>query len=462
MRQPRLCLHTQTPLVRFLRDSGPAMEGRPLASFAEGTDYAPTPGGVTRMVQALLGRLVRERRVRDPAWISLASHGPSRVLLGEGRTFEQVRLPVEARDRYAAAKGALWNAIHGLPPAEGRAPDPDEVDAGLSLLSAAMAKRTAELHARDAFDLLYTHDFQLLPLAARLPPRVPRLFRWHVPVTRLPPALERGVVRALDKYDAVIVSTPGYAAALREAGVRVPVHASYPYLDETRCRVVTSEDVEAFDARWGLQPDDVVFVVVARLDPMKSQDVAIRALARIRREHPEARLLLVGGGGFSAGRQGLGMTHAGEWRGELERLARSLGVEDRVTFAGGVPDEELDVAYTRARAVLLPSRIEGFGLAPVEGWLYGRPVVVSAGAGVAEIVRHGENGYVFEPGRDDRLADHLRALASDEERALAMGRRGRSSARACSLRRGADDVWEVLRRARRRTAEGASPAWRSG
>lgn len=445
MRQPRLCLHTQTPLVRFLRDFGPLEEGRSLSSFREGEDYVASPGGVTRMVGALLGRLDRLGRIGGASWLTLASQGPQRVVLAKHRAFEQVRLAADDQAAYATAKGALWDALHGIPAPDGQVPDPDAVAAGLARLADAMARRTRSLHAREPFDLFYTHDFQLLPLASRLPQGPPKMFRWHVPVTRLPPALERRVVAWLDRYDAVVVSTQGYADALRRAGVTTPVHASYPYVDEARCRVVTTDDVAAFDARHGLGPDDVVFTLVARLDPMKRQDVAIRALARIAREAPEAKLLLVGGGGFSGGRAGLGLPQAGLWRARLEALARDLGLRERVLFAGNVPDADLDVAYTRSRAVLLPSAIEGFGLAAVEGWLYGRPVLVSRGAGVAELVEDEVNGFTHEPGDEGALARHMLALARDEARAHEMGLAGRVTARACHVRRGADAVWDVMR-----------------
>lgn len=460
MTQPRLCLHTQTPLVRFLRDYAPHDEGRHLATFREGEDYAPTPGGVTRMVRALLGRLLRERRAREASWIALASHGPSRVRIADELAFEQVRLPPEERQRYARAKGALWDAIHGIAPPDAATPEDVDVEAGLAPLGRAMARRTAKLHERAPFDLFYTHDFQLIPLAAHLPEGVPRMFRWHVPVTRLPTATERLVVRCLDRYDAVIVSTKAYAEALRGMGVRAPVHASYPYLDESRCRVVTTEDMEAFERRWGLEPDEPVFVLVARLDPMKSQDVAIRALARIRTQAPRAKLLLVGGGGFSAGRHGgLGMPHAERWRVHLAELAASLGVSDRVVLTGNLPDADLDVAYTRARAVLLPSVVEGFGLAAVEGWLYGRPVLVSRGAGVSELVEEGVNGYSFDPGDVDALASRMLLLAKDAALATDLGRAGRVAARACHLRRGTDDVWRIMRALLEgRTQDHARPA----
>lgn len=244
---------------------------------------------------------------------------------------------------------------------------------------------------------------------------------------------------------AVIVSTHAYARELRSWGVRVPIHASYPYLDESRRRVVTQGDIDAFDAKHGSAADDIAFVLVARLDAIKSHDVAIRALARIAHTAPRARLLLVGGGGFSRGKQGLGLSQASDWLASLKALARELGVEDRVVFTGGISDVELDVAFTRARAVLLPSIMEGFGLAAIEGWLYGKPALVSRGAGVAELVKDGENGFTFEPGDDAELAKAMFLLADDEELARRMGDEGRISAKTCHLDRGADDVWEIMR-----------------
>lgn len=419
-----------------------APAGTNLARLHEGTDYLASPGGVTRMLGGLTRRLLATQRLRSVDWLSL-SRAPASLALDEDARLEYVALAPEDVQPYAKAKGALWDWVHGIP--SGAQADPAAVEAGLARLAHAMAERTRALHAEDPYDVAYVHDFQLLEMGTRLPLDVPRVFRWHIPVPPLSGPLRSYVARRLDAFDAVIVSTRRYAAELRRWGVRTPVHATYPYLDETRRRVVTETDLAAFDERWGLGPDDVVFLVVARLDPMKSQDVAIRALARLARAHPSARLLLVGGGGFSAGRQGLGMPHATRWREHLEALARDLGVADRVVFTGGIPDDELDVAYTRSRAVLLPSSIEGFGLAPVEGWLFGRPVVVSHGAGVAELVRHGENGFLFHPGDDAALARSMAALAKDQDAADAMGRDGRACAKACSLRRGADDVWEVLR-----------------
>lgn len=436
MTQLQLCLQTQTPLVRLLRPVPPSTH---FDDLHEEKDYLPSPGGVTRMLRGLTKRLESQGRVARTRWVSLARED-ARLRWRNG-SIELTALPDHERAAYAAAKSAFWDDVHGL---RAEAPDVASIREGLAHLGRRIGERSCALHEDAPFDLFYTHDFQLLEAARHLPERIPRAFRWHIPVRASTPELRAYVARALDEYDSIVVSTRAYARELRAWGVRAPIHASYPYLDETRYRVVTQTDVDAFEARHGIGRDDAVFALVARLDPIKSHDVAIRALAQIRRDAPHARLLLVGGGGFSGGRQGLGLPQAQRWRETLETLARNLGVADRVTFTGGIGDGELDVALTRARAVLLPSALEGFGLAAVEGWLYGKPALVSRGAGVAELVRDGENGVSFDPGDDAALAEGMRLFALRPDEAQRMGEEGRHTARRCHLARGADDVWSAL------------------
>lgn len=438
MPQPQLALYTQTPLARFEPAASLERPSHALSEWREGVDYHRSPGGVTRMVEPLLRRLVASGRVECATWFSLARHGPSRVGLAPGVEAEHVKLPAVDLVPYAAAKQAYWDAIHGRD--EGF--DAAAVHRGLDRLSAWLALKTFR-RPEAPYDLSYVHDFQLLPLARHLPRGAPKVFRWHVPVPPPGPALDYAV-RSLSAYDAVIVSTHAYREAFLRAGVTAPVHAMYPFLDERRPHVVTPQEVARFQRTHGLASSEVVFLLVARLDPAKAHDVAIRAFARVARSLDGARLVCVGGGGFSAGRGGIGLTHARTLREELVALAASLGVADKVVFTGGIQDRELDVAYTRADAVLLPSTVEGFGLVAVEGWLFGKPVVVSDGAGVAELVVDGANGYTFPSGDDAALAGRMLAATASREHALALGARGRATAEACELASATDRVWGVL------------------
>lgn len=80
----------------------------------------------------------------------------------------------------------------------------------------------------------------------------------------------------------------------------------------------------------------------------------------------------------------------------LERMARNLGIEASVTFTGRRPETAMEIVC-EADLVILPSRFDGFGLCIVEAMLACRPVIVSAGAGVATHVARSEGGFVVEP-----------------------------------------------------------------
>jgi glycosyltransferase involved in cell wall biosynthesis len=171
-------------------------------------------------------------------------------------------------------------------------------------------------------------------------------------------------------------------------------------------------------APWGpmggqeLPADAAVLLAVCRLVRQKGLDVALVALARVRRDHPRAHLVVLG---------------EGTLRAELETLARTLGVADAVTFAGRVGD----VAwwYRRASVVVHPVRWEGFGLALLEAMLCKRPVVASAVSSVPEIVADGETGLLVPPEDADALARAIAELLADPERAQRLGEAGRARAK---------------------------------
>jgi glycosyltransferase involved in cell wall biosynthesis len=177
--------------------------------------------------------------------------------------------------------------------------------------------------------------------------------------------------------------------------------------------------LDAPPAPWGatggpdLPPGTPVLLAVCRLVQQKGVDVAIEALARVREQHPEAHLVVLG---------------EGPLRGELLSLARRLEVEDAVSLPGRVGD----VAWWLRRAAVLvhPARWEGFGLAVLEAMLSERPVVVSAVSSLPEIVVDGETGRLVPPDDAAALAAAVTDLLEHPARAAAMGAAGRALALA--------------------------------
>jgi len=117
---------------------------------------------------------------------------------------------------------------------------------------------------------------------------------------------------------------------------------------------------------------------------------------------------------------------AGSLLGELERLGESLGVGDRVTFAGAVDTDAVVDLLAAADVFCFPSKWEGQGNAVLEAMAAGCPVVASDIGPLREVV--GDAGILVAPEDALALADGLRRVAEmsiDERVALSMSARRR-------------------------------------
>ena len=115
----------------------------------------------------------------------------------------------------------------------------------------------------------------------------------------------------------------------------------------------------------------------------------------------------------------------GPYRGELEQVARRLGVAGELTFTGALTGERLAPLYREADVFCLPSFAEGLPVVLMEAMANELPVITSRLAGIAELVDDGVNGVLLPPGREDVIADALERLAADPELRTRYGRAGR-------------------------------------
>jgi len=180
-------------------------------------------------------------------------------------------------------------------------------------------------------------------------------------------------------------------------------------------------------------------VVLGALVGWKRPDLALEAIAIARRTRPDVRLRLVGASLDGARDDRL-----------LERLhARAIrpDLAGAVEFTGAVADPRPELA--RAVCLLHCAEAEPFGMAVLESLAAGRPAVVPAGAGPAEIVEP-SCGLLYPPGDAAAAAAAILRVLENPERAAAMGARGRARAKAsfdagAACRRYADAVapWEA-------------------
>ena len=167
-------------------------------------------------------------------------------------------------------------------------------------------------------------------------------------------------------------------------------------------------DRQAYLRSVGLEADDscVIAGIAARLNPVKDVATLIRGFAKAHEHCPRLRLLIAGDG---------------EERSMLESLARELGVERQVCFAGWISDT--DSFYNAIDINTLTSLSETFPYALTEGARAGLPTVASRVGGVPYLIEDGVTGLLFEAGDPEGLARQLTALAQDATLRAHLGRR---------------------------------------
>ena len=173
----------------------------------------------------------------------------------------------------------------------------------------------------------------------------------------------------------------------------------------------------------GAAADDAFFSIVRRVDPeepfvlavgtveeRKDLITAVRALARV----PLLRLVSVG-------------PHT-PYAADVMSEAASLRVSSRIELRGYVDQSALLDLYSRAAALVFPSRYEGFGLPPLQAQAAGLPVVAASAAVIEEVL--GDHAWYAPPGDDSAFAAHLETVlrggAAVEERTSSARTRARS------------------------------------
>ncbi|MBH8560004.1 glycosyltransferase family 4 protein [Hymenobacter negativus] len=129
---------------------------------------------------------------------------------------------------------------------------------------------------------------------------------------------------------------------------------------------------------WPASPTLVHLACVARLEVLdKGQDILLQVLALPKWQQRPLHVSFFGSGGDEPA---------------LREMAELLGLHDRVTWAGQVPD--ITAVWASHHALILPSRYEGLPLALVEAMLCGRPAIATAAGGTAELLGNNETGFV--------------------------------------------------------------------
>ncbi len=425
---------SQTPVIRFLSEH--KRETIDISDLDKG-EYTDTVGGVTPLIKAQLDELMVHGIVNKAIWFSLNPNAPRKIVLSKWIDAVSIHMEGESSKDYVNFKEEIWNNIHGF---SSRAFTVKEY-LGYFRYNSKLARII--LQDYEDINIFEIHDFQQLLLGSMLGPSFPSVLRWHIPFVpeRVNRKIKKFIINGMEGNDAVIVSTKRDLEGLIRAGYRGSAYQIYPHIDQTIWKKATKGKMEGVMERLGIKPDHFVVVNVARMDMIKSQDDLVRSAALLKKE--KIKIVLVGGASFSSSPSGLGHNKSELWLKRLRALAKKLGVENTVVFAGLLDHSELECIYSRADLFVLPSRTEGFGLAVAEAWLYGVPAIVSGGAGISELVTDGLNGYTFKPGDFKALAIKILQLYKNGRLKTEMGRNARNMAMACYVSATAPLIKEV-------------------
>jgi glycosyltransferase involved in cell wall biosynthesis len=171
------------------------------------------------------------------------------------------------------------------------------------------------------------------------------------------------------------------------------------------------------------------FLHVGTLQPRKNIPLLVEAFADL--ADANTALVLVGGKGWLYD--------------EVFDRVRALGVEERVRFAGYVPDSELPLWYNAASALVFPSFYEGFGMPVLEAMACGTPVIAARTSAVPETA--GEAALYFDPQDKVALRERMAAVLDDPSQAATMRHKGLMQAGRYSWQRSARAMLEVYRKA---------------
>jgi glycosyltransferase involved in cell wall biosynthesis len=184
-------------------------------------------------------------------------------------------------------------------------------------------------------------------------------------------------------------------------------------------RPVSLETKYALREKLDLPKDKLLVIFTGRLVSYKGLPLLLEVWKQIAREHPQAALILVGGGSMD-------MYNAET---QLKEYVAANQLVDKVFFSGEVKNVH---EYLQACDLFVfPTQKEAFGISVIEAMACGLPVIATQVGGLKDILVHGQNGWVIQPNHKEDLYQALNRLISDKELAGSLGKSALRTARSC-------------------------------
>lgn len=171
-------------------------------------------------------------------------------------------------------------------------------------------------------------------------------------------------------------------------------------------------DFGYFRSHFALPLHAPIVLFLSRLTWKKGLDTLIPSFAKVKKEVPDALLVIVG-----ADDEG--------YQSVVERWVREYHLQDAVRFVGHLEGDLKLAAYRDAQVFTLPSYSENFAMVVTEAMYLGLPVVVTQGVGIASVIQNAQAGVVVEK-NEDSVSRVIISLLRDKELAQRLGRNGKT------------------------------------
>ncbi len=106
---------------------------------------------------------------------------------------------------------------------------------------------------------------------------------------------------------------------------------------------------------------------------------------------------------------------------ELKKLAKELGISERVSFCGWIDHQKLDTLYQQCSMVVIPSIWpEPFGIVGIEAMAYGKPTIAYDVGGISEWLKDGDSGFLVKPGDENELVEKINFILNNPAQVVEM------------------------------------------
>jgi glycosyltransferase involved in cell wall biosynthesis len=252
--------------------------------------------------------------------------------------------------------------------------------------------------------ILHTHNYKanFIGLLAAKKAKIPIVATLHGYIgngrkLKLYEALDRFILRYFDR---VVLVDDSLKKWFKNGSVKYEVINNGVNIHESQGHKVTRSQVKA---KLGIDENDLVIGTVGRLSEEKGHKYLIEAFAKLIKDYPNARLLIVG---------------EGELRKELEQLSETLGIKEKVTFTGY--QEDVTQYHALMDVYVSPSLVEHFPMSILEAMSFGKAIVATDAGGTAKLIDE-KTGIIIKSGSSDQIYQSIAQLLKDNSLRRTLG-----------------------------------------